>query len=153
MREKLIEILRKTRYEYRRYIGMKDMEKRMAKTEEEFCAIDDSIVGEIPFCADYLIANGVTVATDNNVGDKLTPTEPKWIPVTERFPDLELVDVETYDMDLFPCLVCLNRLDPQKKKVVTKAWYDGDGFMDCDCIKITPLVTHWMPLPEPPKED
>ena len=26
--------------------------------------------------ADHLIANGVTFATDNNVGDKLTPTEP-----------------------------------------------------------------------------
>lgn len=61
MKEKLEEILRQTRYEYRRYIAMKDYEKRMAKTEEEFCAVDDSIVGEIPFCADFLIANGVTV--------------------------------------------------------------------------------------------
>ena len=61
MREKLIEILRRTRYEYRRYIGIKDMEKRLAKTDEEFLAIDDSIVGEIPFCADNLIANGVTI--------------------------------------------------------------------------------------------
>lgn len=61
MKEKLVEILRKTRYEYRRYIAIKDCEKRMAKTDEEFCAVDDSIVGEIPFCADFLIANGVTV--------------------------------------------------------------------------------------------
>ena len=73
MREKLIELLRKTRYEYRRYIGMKDMDKRMAKTDEEFLAVDDSIVGEIPFCADHLIANGLTVQ--------------QWIPVTERLPD------------------------------------------------------------------
>lgn len=61
MKEKLVEILRKTRYEYRRYIAMKDCEKRMAKTDEEFLAVDDSIMGEIPFCADFLIANGVTV--------------------------------------------------------------------------------------------
>ena len=73
-REKLIEILRQTRYEYRRYIAMKDYEKRIAKTDEEFLAIDDSIVGEIPFCADHLIANGVTVQ--------------EWIPVTEKLPKL-----------------------------------------------------------------
>lgn len=89
--------------------------------------------------ADHLIANGVTIQ--------------KWIPVSERLPDLELVDVKIYDMDLFPCLVSLNRQSPQKKKVVTKAWYDGDGFIDSNCIRITPLVTHWMPLPEPPKEE
>ena len=136
MREKLIEILRKTRYEYRRYIGMKDMEKRMAKTEEEFCAIDDSIVGEIPFCADFLIANGVTVQ--------------QWIPVSERKPDLELVEVKAEDMDLFPCLISKNTV--YAKRIVTKAWYDGIGFMDSDCIDITNEVTHWMPLPQPPKE-
>lgn len=60
-REKLIELLRNTRHEYRRYIAMKDYEKRIAKTDEEFLAVDDSIVGEIPFCADHLIANGVTI--------------------------------------------------------------------------------------------
>lgn len=72
-REKLVELLRNTRYEYRRYIAMKDYEKRIAKTDEEFLAVDDSIVGEIPFCADHLIANGVTFATDNNVGGKMSP--------------------------------------------------------------------------------
>ena len=70
-REKLIEILRQTRYEYRRYIAMKDYEKRIAKTDEEFLAIDDSIVGEIPFCADLLIANGVTVQEWISVKDRL----------------------------------------------------------------------------------
>ena len=60
-REKLIELLRNTRYEYRRYIAMKDYEKRIAKTDEEFLAVDDSIVGEIPFFADHLIANGVLI--------------------------------------------------------------------------------------------
>ena len=75
-RENLIELLRNTRHEYRRYIAMKDYEKRIAKTDEEFLAVDDSIVGEIPFCADQLIANGVTVQ--------------EWIPVTERLPQEDL---------------------------------------------------------------
>ena len=36
-----------------------------------------------PHTADLLIANGVTIATDNNVGSK-------WIPVTERLPQENL---------------------------------------------------------------
>ena len=81
--------------------------------------------------ADYLIANGVTVQ--------------QWIPVTERKPDLELVEVKAEDMDLFPCLISKNTV--YAKRIVTKAWYDGIGFMDSDCIDITNEVTHWMPLP------
>ena len=88
--------------------------------------------------ADYMIANGVTVQ--------------QWIPVTERKQDLELVEVKAEDMDLFPCLVSKNTQHPRRKKIVTKAWYDGIGFMDTDCIDITNEVTHWMPLPQPPKE-
>jgi hypothetical protein len=76
----------------------------------------------------------------------------KWIPVSERLPDLELVEVRTEDMDLFPCLVVKSAPQSPKKRFVTKAWYDGEGFMDTDCIRITKFVTHWMPLPEPPKE-
>ena len=89
--------------------------------------------------ADHLLANGVTFQ--------------KWIPVTERKPDLELVEAKGNDFELFPCLVVkTNPLYP-KKRYVTKAWYDGVGFIDTDCIRITKTVTHWMPLPEPPKEE
>lgn len=77
----------------------------------------------------------------------------KWTPVTERLPDLELVEVRAEDMDLFPCLVVKAAPQAPKKRFVTKAWYDGNGFMDTDCIWVTKSVTHWMPLPEPPKEE
>ena len=121
MREKLIEILRQTRYEYRRYIGMKDMEKRMAKTEEEFLAIDDSILGEIPFCADYLLSNDVMVQ--------------KWISVKDRLPEkngtyLTYTEKERIHLDCF-CIY------PNHG---TQFWVRGNG-----------KVTHWMPLPQPPK--
>ena len=103
---------------------IKDCRTYVAKTEE---------------LADHLLSNGVTIQS--------------WIPVSERLPDLELVEVRVEDMDLFACLVVkTNPLYPQKR-YITKAWYDGEGFMDTDCIWITKSVTHWMPLPSPPKEE
>ena len=86
------------------------------------------------------------------VADYWCKRVPKWIPVTERLPDLELVEVRAEDMDLFACLVVKTNPIYPKKRYITKAWYDGEGFMDTDCIWITKSVTHWMPLPEPPKE-
>lgn len=77
--------------------------------------------------------------------------KPKWIPVAERLPDLELVEVKANDFDLYACL-CAKVITGRKNHVVVvKAWYDGTHFMDSDCIYITKSVTHWMPLPEPPK--
>ena len=90
---------------------------------------------------DHLIANGVTiskmetVATDNNVGHK-------WIPVTERLPEnigLFLV-IEKHWIDGSPC----RRI----AKWNTQDWFTADR----KSKEITPRVTHWMPLPEPPKE-
>lgn len=77
----------------------------------------------------------------------------QWIPVTERLPDMELAEVKKEDMDLFPCLVSKNVTNPKRKKLVTKAWYDGIGFTDIDCFDITNEITHWMPLPDTPKEE
>ena len=85
--------------------------------------------------ADFLIANGVTIATDNNVGHK-------WIPVTERLP-------ETYRLVLAVC----------KNGKIFVGEYVDLGWRTLWRIKtardstkeITQIVTHWMPLPEPPK--
>lgn len=75
--------------------------------------------------ADHLIANGVTV-TDNNVGGK-------WIPVTERLPENEKVIVVLGN----PCEVWTFNGD---------YWEDEYGW-----LQEFKGVTHWMPLPEPPK--
>lgn len=85
------------------------------------------------FAAEYLLANGVTVR--------------KWIPVTERLPEDE-------------------------KPVLAYYGYNNDGdyglammfigTLSYFCFEANPhwqhastglVVTHWMPLPEPPKEE
>ena len=78
-----------------------------------------------------LVANGVTV------GDKVSPTEPKWIPVTERLPE-----------DNIPSTAYL-------------CWWRGHTHI-CKywrtrkCFEFNGRVvnvTHWMPMPEPPSDD
>ena len=74
---------------------------------------------------DRLIANGVTIQ--------------RWIPVTERLPEKG---------DKYLCIVksCLFR----GANYQTILGYDRGGFHDgCICMED---VTHWMPLPEPPKD-
>jgi hypothetical protein len=73
--------------------------------------------------ADHLLANGVTFATDTNVGGK-------WIPVTESLPE------ETYQV-----------LTVDDEEWVEIDALGGEGWMSYR------NVTHWMPLPEPPKEE
>ena len=99
---------------------------------------------------DRLIANGVTFATDNNVGDKLTPTADKWIPVSERLPE-----------DTLPKFSAAKQI-----KVLTALKSDNGvrtvrsqmRYRDAWCDEVRwrwkysgGEVTHWMPLPEAPK--
>ena len=76
--------------------------------------------------ADNLIANGVTVQ--------------KWIPVSERLPrEGEEVLVFGYWHEKFQPLMCY--LSPHRK---------GEWFTTVAGQQVY-TVTHWMPLPEPPK--
>lgn len=81
--------------------------------------------------ADHLLDNGVTFATDTNDGGK-------WISVEDRLPE-----------DDARVLVCDTRED------YVSIWeYFGDGLWFGDeVIWATEDITHWMPLPEPPKEE
>ena len=58
-----------------------------------------------------------------------------WIPVTERLP-------ETTSL----CIVT-------KYRVPFLAWYTGKNWRAADTVSVVDGITHWMPLPEPPKED
>lgn len=80
--------------------------------------------------ADHLIAHGVTVqgAPDANVGHK-------WIPVKERLPE-----------DGQSVLTCKNGIcDIQIYEKRRNGWLCKGWFWSMA------TVTHWMPLPKPPK--
>ena len=106
---------------------------KTAKAKERcdflFADIDDAIdmkSGD-EYIADHLIANGVTVQ--------------KWIPVTERLP-------EKYGKYLCRYVFNESAEYPHLETISyypTMTRFQGEG--SCGM-----RVTHWMPLPEPPKD-
>ena len=80
--------------------------------------------------ADHLIANGVTVQ--------------KWIPVTERLPKSVANKVLAFCED---GRVILAHYEDYRG---VDLWYDLSRFSASSLMKADD-VTHWMPLPEPPK--
>lgn len=84
--------------------------------------------------ADFLLANGVRVAEDTNV-----PCE--WIPVTERLPE---------SMVWVLCTLGNGEIDILAYDHIMDDW-DMCGRPNRCYSKGS--VTHWMPLPEAPKED
>lgn len=88
---------------------------------------------------DFLLENGVTFAKDTNV--------PRWIPVSERLPDendvAEYIEKHSYAPEFL--VMIKGATEP------TVLQYDGE-LWSCD-LGQTYTVTHWMPLPKPPKEN
>lgn len=69
---------------------------------------------------------------------------PHWIPVTERLPDN--IDEEV--------LVCNEGYGKDGTGFATVAVYNGNGWLECwERKQYLACITHWMPLPEPPKEE
>ena len=146
-REKLIELLSKAD-DYGEYVC-----KNGCKNCRHYENVDCGYVVQ----ADYLISNGVTIeedhhwATEQAYKNGYEDGKPKWIPVTERLPDLELLEVKEDDKDVFPCLAARKHPRAKGGKYTAKVWYDGYGFIDGISNDVTDEITHWMPLPEPPK--
>lgn len=101
---------------------------------EKLCDLLTDVFGmSIGAKADHLIANGVTFATDKNVGH--------WIPVTERLPETfgeYLVAVKDVSGQVYSDYA---DYDPFRQKWTTGLF-----------LGVRDKITHWMPLPEPPKE-
>ena len=74
---------------------------------------------------DHLISNGVTVQ--------------EWIPVNEN-PKWK------------GCYIVVVNHWVDGKPVAREAYWNGYDWLSCDKkLELTPRVTHWMPLPPPPK--
>lgn len=102
--------------------------------------------------ADHLIANGVTFAKDTNVHS--------WIPVTERLPKerdsifKKLYGTKQWLPGMF-CTVSDNVLASIEREDGTRCvryMHTQGGEWNLDSMPWAKKVTHWMPLPEPPKE-
>lgn len=84
-------------------------------------------------------------------------SKPKWIPVSERLPDTDgryLVHKNLWGSTWFDVIAFAKdgrKIDEYDfKKKWENVWYHYDsewGYVTTDS------VTHWMPLPEAPKED
>ena len=101
---------------------MTDREKLIEllnKAHAEYYAKCDFSKGYMATLADYLLANGVTFATDTNDGCK-------WISVEDELPEA------TY----------------QVLTVDDEGWIEIDALGGEDWFSYR-NVTHWMPLPEP----
>lgn len=88
----------------------------------------------------------------------------EWISVKDRLPSKDGEYIVAYKLDTIPpkwqfetCLFALdlysvNRFD------FPREWYkDKSGFFDSEpehgYCEVSEIVTHWMPLPEPPEEN
>lgn len=107
------------------------------------CKYNTEVMCSAYACADHLIANGVTIQ--------------RWIPVAERLPRSRgevfvwrvTPSWRTYDIVRFTdCLEDVDDVEFKGQKRGGFYLYDSEyGIYE------TRDVTHWMPLPEAPKED
>ena len=87
------------------------------------------------------VVDGLTAQTsmvfEKTEGRTVIKFEPKWIPVTERLPEDEVLCINDRQFYLVGLLYC-----------------DDVGNYICETDgEIMYDVTHWMPLPQPPKEE
>ena len=122
---------------------------------------------ELEPLANHLIANGVTFAEDIKV-----PT--KWISVEERLPEAEQIVLVSCKQNgrRYQCLAfyvpkkwlreqsnfnwdyeaCDEYCEEADDYYVNEGWYERIyNWDDYNAVGIGDFVTHWMPLPEPPK--
>ena len=87
---------------------------------------DDRLDYSFEDVADHLISNGVTVQ--------------EWIPVTERLPEESGMYIVTAN-------------DGHAQRVSFVLWQKKNRMWNLVGARSYWRVTHWMPLPEPPKEE
>ena len=108
-----------------------DVMEKLVDLLKEIVAIQECGFGDprptYETVASYLMSHGVTVQ--------------EWIPVTEN-PKRN------------GCYIVVVNHWVDCKPVAREAYWNGCDWLSCEKRQeITPRVTHWMPLPETPKED
>ena len=101
------------------------------------------------FLADHLIANGVTVQSGNDIN---VPS--KWIPMAERLPEVVSIHKRrrsTIKKSIRVLCVCAQKSGKTMVKEGYCEWYNDYPEPRWQIPGTIDEVTHWMPLPEPPK--
>lgn len=126
---------------------VKRLRKRAVNLKEKFTK-NAELLAELTEAADAIdeldtLLDGVSADNDALCETIERLKKPRWIPVTERLPE-EWKSVLTYQP-------YKNDVD---KPLIRVSWYIGAGiWRECEQANTLELpVTHWMPLPEPPKE-
>ena len=112
-------------------------------TEWSYCDVD--AVG--PAAADRIANQNTHIAALQQEIEKLRGQVPRWIPVEERLPENGVPVLINYIASDD------GKYHPDGTAVWTDYgcfWWEG-SLEDCDTEVAVP-ITHWMPLPEPPKE-
>ena len=102
-----------------------------------------TLCDDLAEAADQLENQNAHIAALQQEIEKLRGQVPRWIPVEERLPEVwrndetaELVNYMIYSPDF--------GVDIGSYHAKVKKWL---------CMALPCTVTHWMPLPEPPKEE
>lgn len=98
----------------------------------ESCKYYESTACHLERLADYLIANGVTMQ--------------EWIPVTERLPENDVMVIGYTPCDGYMFIGYYH----EEPKYDWKVWRIVTAMRSTKVMK--KKVTHWLPLPKPPKE-
>lgn len=112
---------------------MSDREKLIELFNDagEMLAVDEAVAAELSGCENGWIKDKMGFIADNLISNGVTVQ--KWIPVSERLPEKNTTVIAATDYG-----------------VVFQALYAYDGWDLWEGNEVN--ITHWMPLPEPPKE-
>lgn len=130
----------------REVTGMADIEKvkhgLKAHTNECAWACNENCPYYEPSeygCCDNLIKDALSVIEELQA--EIERIQPKWISVSERMPEDES-DIIVY-------------CDDGEESRIVACNYDNGVWFDCvfNTVMVFKNITHWMPLPKPPKKD
>lgn len=110
-----------------------ELVKRLKETS---CGAEETLWWQAADAIEELSRENESLAKSVNEASEILRR--RWIPVTERLPD-----------DRVEVLVSSGMFAP----LIEVAFYDGLFYSAWDGETEIAAVTHWMPLPEPPKEE